>query len=363
MAGRSGAETDVRDRKALGGWRLAALAMAAALTAACSPRVQEIGPPIVESRLLPDAVVTPDGAVLPVRVWQPEGGPEAATAVILALHGFNDYSRAFERPAPALTGAGILVYAYDQRGFGRTRQPGIWAGTDVLVADAERMIAMVHAAHPHLPLYVMGESMGGAVATAAVAKAPAPVAGLILIAPAYWGWRTLSLVEATSLGLMSRLAPWLPLSGRGLRITPSDNLEVLREMAADPLVLKEARVDGIFGLVSLMDVGYEALDDVTVPVLMLYGAREDVLPERAVDAAVARLENCRHIPGSACAPRVAFYDKGYHLLLRDLNAPVVLADIITWIGNPAAPLPSGADRRPMPEEFTTARSDEAPADG
>lgn len=363
MAGRRGAETTVRDRKALRGWRLGLAAALAMLAGACSPRVQEIGPPIVESRLLPDAVVTPDGAVLPVRVWAPEGGAEAASAVVLALHGFNDYSRAFERPAPALNQGGILVYAYDQRGFGRTREPGIWPGTEVMIADAERAIAMVQAAHPGLPLFVMGESMGGAVATAAVARSPAPVAGLILVAPAYWGWRTLSPVEGVSLELMSWLAPWMPLSGRGLGITPSDNIEVLRELAADPLVLKEARVDGIFGLVGLMDVAYDALDEVTVPVLMLYGAREDVLPQRAVEAAVTQLEGCRGVPGSACAPRVALYEEGYHLLLRDLNAPVVLADIVAWIANPAGPLPSGGDHRPLPDEFTTARTDEAPAGG
>ncbi|MGF1625367.1 MAG: alpha/beta fold hydrolase, partial [Alphaproteobacteria bacterium] len=358
------AEAEVRDRKDQGrAWRCAAGLLLAVLVAACSARVQEIGPPIVDARLLPDALVTPDGAVLPVRVWQPEGGPEAATAVILALHGFNDYSRAFERPAPALTEAGILVYAYDQRGFGRTREPGIWAGTEVLIADAERTIAMVRDAHPGLPLYVMGESMGGAVATAAVARTPEKVDGLILVAPAYWGWRSMTTVEGLSLELMTWLTPWLPLTGQGLRIVPSDNLEVLRELAADPLVLKEARVDGIFGLVGLMDIGYAALPEVRAPILMLYGAREDVLPERAVRAAVAQLERCRSAPGSMCAPRAAFYDKGYHLLLRDLNAPVVLADIVTWIHDPNRPLPSGADHVPLPEEFTTAGAGTVPAGG
>jgi alpha-beta hydrolase superfamily lysophospholipase len=34
------------------------------------------------------------------------------------LHGFNDYSNAFEVPAQALAWRGIATYAYDQRGFG-----------------------------------------------------------------------------------------------------------------------------------------------------------------------------------------------------------------------------------------------------
>ena len=39
-------------------------------------------------------------------------------AVILALHGFNDYSNAFAMPARLWAERGIASYAYDQRGFG-----------------------------------------------------------------------------------------------------------------------------------------------------------------------------------------------------------------------------------------------------
>lgn len=312
----------------------------------CSPRTQEIGPDIVSAQLLPDAVVTPDGAVLPLQVWQPARSPRA---VILALHGFNDYSRAFERPAVTLNEARVLVYAFDQRGFGRTREPGIWAGSEVMVADAQRAIELVRSTHPDLPLYVMGESMGGAVATVAVARSESHVDGLILVAPAYWGWRSMTPVEGFSLEVMSWLTPWLPLTGEGLRITPTDNIDVLREMAQDPLVLKESRVDGLFGLVNLMDLAFDSLDKVRVPVLMLYGAREDILPVRAVSAAIGQLSDCEALPDSRCAPRVAFYENGYHMLLRDLNAPVVVADIVAWMGNHGGALPSGADLDPPDE--------------
>jgi hypothetical protein len=41
--------------------------------------------------------------------------------------------------------------------------------------------------------------------------------------------------------------------------------------------------------------------------------------------------------------RLAFYQKGYHLLMRDKQGPVVAADIAAWIANHQAALPSGAD--------------------
>ena len=69
-------------------------------------------------------------------------------AVILALHGFNDYSNAFEGPGEVWAGHGIATYAYDQRGFGAAPERGLWPGT----RRSRRRCrdGIVHAA-PHLP--------------------------------------------------------------------------------------------------------------------------------------------------------------------------------------------------------------------
>jgi hypothetical protein len=41
---------------------------------------------------------------------------------------------------------------------------------------------------------------------------------------------------------------------------------------------------------------------------------------------------------------VAFYPEGHHMLLRDLGGVAVAGDILAWMGDRAAPLPSGADQ-------------------
>jgi alpha-beta hydrolase superfamily lysophospholipase len=116
-----------------------------------------------------DAFVVEDGAVLPYRRWQPADAADTR-AVIVALHGFNDHSRAWDMPAQAWAARGIALYAYDQRGFGQAPQPGIWAGGDSLVADLASVHALVAARHAGVPIFVAGESMGGAVAMLAVAR-------------------------------------------------------------------------------------------------------------------------------------------------------------------------------------------------
>src|SRR5579871_4035069 len=117
------------------------------LVAACSPSETVVppGPPVIQPELTADAVVMSDGARLPLKTWLPDGRPKA---VILALHGFNDYSNAFAPPAPYLTAHGIALYAYDQRGFGRAPNPGSWAGIPALVDDAATAARLIEARYP-----------------------------------------------------------------------------------------------------------------------------------------------------------------------------------------------------------------------
>ena len=145
-----------------------ALAALAALAAACAPRLQAVGPPVAAPALDGAALIAADGARLPLRRWLPDGPPQA---VVVALHGFNDYSNAFADTGATLAARGVAVYAYDQRGFGATARPGLWAGADAMVADLAAMAALARDRHPHVPLYLLGDSMGGAVVMVAATVA------------------------------------------------------------------------------------------------------------------------------------------------------------------------------------------------
>ena len=294
-----------------------------------------MGPLVQEPSLTGDAMIAADGYVLPLRAWRPEA---PARAAFVALHGFNDYSRAFELAGPVWAESGIATYAYDQRGFGATAEPGIWAGTDALVTDADTAVRLVRRRHPGVPIYLLGESMGGAVAIAALGSAdPPPVAGVILVAPAVWGRADMGAAERAGLWWARYITPGMTVTGRGIEITPSDNHAVLRAMGRDPLVIKATRLDAISGLVDLMDQAIAETEDLTVPTLVLYGVQEDILPENSIDRLVRRL------PAN---PRtIAFYPDGYHMLLRDRNGDVVVQDIVAWVDDATAGLPSGADER------------------
>ncbi len=321
---------------AFGHIRLLALLLLAALPA-CAPGYVLPGPSRHDPMLADRALITSDGIRLPMRVWEAEGKTKA---VIVALHGFNDYASAFDMPARYWARNGIATYAHDQRGFGEAPNRGLWPGIAAFTGDAAAAVALVRARHPGIPVYLLGESMGGAIAMVTATGPKAPVVdGVILVAPAVWGRQTMGLVKRVALAVVSSTMPWLTLSGRGLGIRPSDNEEMLRAFSRDPLVIKGTRADTVKGLVDLMDAALAASAAFEARGLILYGERDELVPKEPTALMLSRLPK-----SAADRQRVAVYPDGWHMLLRDLQAEAVWNDIRAWVSDPAAPLPSGADR-------------------
>jgi acylglycerol lipase len=273
-----------------------------------------------------------DGTELPMRNWLPREKPRA---LIVALHGFADYSISYARPAAVWAKKGIATFAYDQRGFGGAPHVLHWSSSERMMADATEAVAALRARYPGIPTFLIGESMGGAVAIAATTGPhPAAVDGVILVAPAVWEHDFLGSIERTALWVTRATLPGLWLTPPpGLNIHPSDNIPMLREMSRDSLVQMGARADTTAGLMDLMDLAGDEVGRIHLPTLVLYGAHEEVLPHTAVKTFLDRVP-----PNNV---RVAFYPKGYHMLLRDLNGDIVANDVATWVADRTAPLPSG----------------------
>ncbi|RAK63654.1 alpha/beta fold hydrolase [Phenylobacterium kunshanense] len=313
---------------------------------ACSPmlRQQPLSPAagFQGPRLEADAVVSFDGARLGLTSWQAAGKP---WAVIVAAHGMNDYANAFHLAAPRWAEAGVTTYAYDQRGFGRSPGRGIWAGDDLMIEDLRTVTALARARHPGAVIAVVGESMGGAVAASAFAAPDPPAADrLLLLSPGVWGFKAQPLPNKTLLWLAANFTAskvYTPPKWVTDRISPTDNREELIRMGRDKLMIWGARSDTLYGLVKLMDRAAKVVGDDHLPTFYLYGANDDIIPKAAA---------FRAAKGLTASDRSAYYDAGHHLLTRDYQREVVIADMLSFIRDPSAPLPSGAP--PIPGAAT-----------
>ncbi len=292
------------------------------LFAACAPLTQKTWPLHQQPAIEAGYFVTADGLRLPLKVHA-AGEPQA---VIVALHGFNDYRTEFDMAAEWWMPRGITTYAYDQRGFGGAPQRGIWPGAGILADDTRSMISLVRKAHPGIPVYLLGMSMGGAVALE-LAGSPMPpdVDGVILVAPAVWGWSALNPIYRGTLWLAAHTVRANKMTGQGLGIVASDNIEMLRALGRDPLIIHETRTDAVYGLVEQMERGYRAADRVRLPVLLLYGEKDEVIPREPVEDVIAAL------PGRK---RMIIYPNGYHMLLRDLQAENAWRDVAAFVSAP-----------------------------
>jgi alpha-beta hydrolase superfamily lysophospholipase len=316
---------------------MGAVAAVFLLLIGCAPLQAPTGPELAAPVLHQARLVAADGAELPLRSWLPQVGPP--DAVLVVLHGFNDYSNFFDGPGRWLAGRGVASYAYDQRGFGGAPNRGLWPGSEALASDLRAAVELVRARHPGTPLYLFGESMGGAVVMTTMARPDRPaVDGIILSAPAVWGRSSMPWYQTTALWLAVHTFPWGRLTGRNLGIVVSDNTEMLKALGRDPMVIKGTRIDAIYGLVNLMDEAMASAPHLDERMLVLYGARDPLIPAGAMREMLQRLP-----PETAARRRLALYPEGYHMLTRDLQGETVWRDIDAWLADPNAPLPSGAD--------------------
>jgi alpha-beta hydrolase superfamily lysophospholipase len=211
-----------------------------------------------------------------------------------------------------------------------------------MAEDLRAACAAARRRHPKAVVAVAGESMGGAVAIAAFASNRPPDADrLILLSPAVWGFSQQPPVYNALLWVAAHTLPAYvaePPSFVARRIWASDNVRELIAMGRDKQMIFGSRFDTLYGLVSLMEDAWRKIDRLKARALYMYGAHDQIIPAPAAISAAARLRP----PG-----RTLYYEHGWHLLLRDLQAETVWRDAVAFIRDPNGPAPSGAP--PIPK--------------
>ncbi len=316
----------------------------------CVPLSHPPGEKVTKARLIEKLFITEDSVLLPVKHWLPKNYPDA---IVIALHGFNDYSEFFQGAGQYLSNHGIACFAYDQRGFGASTHWGLWAGSTTYSTDLITFVNLIKQRYPNRPIYLLGESMGGAVILNTISQLNSSfVSGTILVAPAVWARSIMPWYQTSLLWALAHSFPSITLTGRGLKIVASDNIDMLRALGKDPKVIKATRVEAIYGLSDLMDKAFNSAEQQHGNTLILYGEKDEIIPKKATYRFLEKFLTSD--PTKSSQKTVAFYEKGYHMLLRDKQAATVWEDIATWINKKPNQIPSGADKRA--QEILTRRT-------
>ena len=258
---------------------------------ACAVAAAVVAPTLAQRSTPPERfTVQSDGH--PMAVWARR--PAAPRGAVLLVHGRTWSSLPdFDLQVPGLERAvltsvaarGFAAYAVDLRGYGGTpRDRTGWITPRRSASDVLNVLAWVAAEHPALgPPALIGWSRGAMVGQMVAQLAPSRLSALVLFGFAY----------DPDLKFVDAAMPDEPVRQRNTRaaalsdfispdVTPPAVMEAFAEQAlrADP-VLADLRADGEFAMLDPAKV--------TVPTLVLFGARDPSVPHADAGKFFARL--------------------------------------------------------------------------
>lgn len=262
-----------------------------------------------------------DGETLALREWT--ATPGMPRALVHITHGLGEHAGRYAHVARRLNAQGFAVRAHDH--FGHGESSGARGGLPHplrLLDDLALVIDDARAAHPGMPLVLLGHSMGGLVAASFVARALRPIDALVLSSPALEP--NLSAAQKRLIGVLSRLAP-------GLRVGNGLNAD---DLSHDPAIAPAYRGDplnhdriGARLARFLADEGARVMAAAPrwqVPTLLLYaGADRLVRPEgsRAFAAGAAPSGRVQALP----------FEQHFHELFNELDAKPVFQALERWL--------------------------------
>ncbi|MGO9819482.1 MAG: lysophospholipase [Solirubrobacteraceae bacterium] len=251
--------------------------------------------------------------------WKPESEPRA---LIMIVHGAGEHSGRYEYVAGRLVQDRHAVYALDHRGHGRSEGPrALIDRLDSAVSDLDRLVSEALAEHPALPVFLLGHSMGGTIAVRYALIHQHRLTGMILTGP-------LAAIEAGApLRLAGRalsvVAPTLPLIGVDPALVSRDP-QIVAAYESDPLVHHgKLPARTLAELASAIDEFPNAVPEINVPTLILYGTDDGLCPPSGSRMLAERI--------GAHDKSVKAYEGLYHEILNEPERDEVLADIRGWL--------------------------------
>lgn len=254
-------------------------------------------------------------------VWRPDGPP---TGILLLAHGLGEHARQYDHVVARLTGLGLVVYAPDHRGHGRSGGKPIelreWSEfTD----DLHQLSAIAITENPGLDRFLLGHSMGGAISLSYALDHQDELAGLILSAPAVDVATGKPKVVIEIGKLLGRFAPGVPVETLDAKAVSRDPA-VVAAYESDPLVYHGKVKAGIArGMIIAAESFPARLPSLTLPMLVMHGT-EDHLADISGSRMIASRTGSKDLTFKA-------YDGLYHEVFNEPEQEKVLDDVVDWL--------------------------------
>ena len=253
--------------------------------------------------------------------WLPSNEPEA---VLLIAHGLAEHSGRYINIVNYFVPKGYAVYGFDKRGHGKSPgQRGNVERFSHFVSDLKTFSNTIHSKHRDSRIFIVGHSVGGAIATAGAVHYQDGFDGLVL------SGATLKVGASVSSGLII-LARVLSLLLPKLGISAIDASAISRDKAVvdayidDPLVYRgkiSARLSA--ELITAIQMLRSQMSKIYLPILITHGTADRLSDPRGSEILYDQV-------GSR-DKTLKLYDGFYHEIFNEPGHEQVLADMETWL--------------------------------
>ena len=250
--------------------------------------------------------------------------PSQPERVLVLVHGYAEHSGRYEAMGAWLAERGCAVHAYDQQGHGRSDGiRGFARDFSELLDDLDAVLDAAKAAHPELPAFVVGHSMGGLVAAAWAVERGEGAAGVVTSGAALSLGAVVSRTRLLMLRTLRRVRPRQtipqPIAPEALSRDP----EVGRAYAADPLVFQRITLSLAAEMFDAASRTLASAGQVRLPMLLLHGEDDPLCAPQGSRTFFEQLTTS----GSA----LKLYAGLRHEIFNEPEREQIFADLLDWL--------------------------------
>lgn len=203
-----------------------------------------------------------------------------AKAILFCIHGLGLHKGVYEELGQTMAPKGIITYAIDVRGFGAwaKKNPNAQVDFEGSLEDIKRALSDIRRMHPGLPVIVLGESMGGAVAIHAAAQNPDLIDGIVSSVPA--GDRFSNVDSGLKIGVHAIFGGFdKPIDVGPMVIGRATKKEDLRSRwANDPMARTKLSPNELIAFQKFMEKNFDSAGAIKAcPVLFIQGCKDKLV--------------------------------------------------------------------------------------
>ena len=252
----------------------------------------------------------------------PDTAPKAAVALV---HGIGEHMGRYSHVVEVLVQRGYAVYSIDHRGHGESQgRRALVERFEYFVDDLRLLVDKMQAAHPELPVFMIGHSMGGLIAFHYAARFQHELAGLVLSGPALQVDAPPHLRRVAR--VLGTLVPWLPVApvAKGPESALSRDPRIQELFDADPLVYKKKVKAGMgYQLLKAVVEAQVLMAELKLPLLVMQGEADRIVNP----AGAKRL----YAEASSADKTLKLWAECRHEIFNELEKDEIIAFAADWL--------------------------------